>query len=517
MKKLIKILISRRLLLVITLLAAVFFCFVAYELSILPLKYFIPMVIIIFLVTFLLYRLSKDRDHCHPVRVTIIKLLNVVLAIVLVIGSLSFMKGSHFISDITGGSEEIIEMDVVVLKDSSYQSIQDLKEQSFGAAHGDAVNVNKTEAMIEDDIGDIDVTSYQSNTELVQALLNHDIEAMIVKDVDLDSFDSIEDNFHEKIRIIQKYSIKLASVKANSAKVTQEPFIVFISGRDKEGPISTFSLSDVNMIATINPTTKQVLLISIPRDYYVDIEGIDGVVGKDKLTHSAKGGIEATIKTVENLMDIDMNYYAKFNFTSFMNVIDALGGIEVTVPKYDVIGRDDGVFTTRLDKYTIAPGKQTFDSKHALSFVRERYAFVDGDEVRGKNQMLMLKAIIKKCCSPSIITRMDSVFESLSDSFETNLSASEIKSLINMQINDMASWDVQSYRLTGDPSQRTFELATVGDISAVNANGVYVTQPDEASIAQAKEYIQTVMNGDIVKVDTDSSDDSTFVDDTTVE
>ena len=112
---------------------------------------------------------------------------------------------------------------------------------------------------------------------------------------------------------------------------------------------------------------------------------------------------------------------------------------------------------------------------------------------------------------------MDSVFESLSDSFETNLSASEIKSLINMQIDDMASWDVQSYRLTGDPSQRTFELATVGDISAVNANGVYVTQPDESSIAQAKEYIQTVMNGDSVKVDTDSSGDSTSVGDTTVE
>ena len=93
--------------------------------------------------------------------------------------------------------------------------------------------------------------------------------------------------------------------------------------------------------------------MSIPRDYYVDIKGIEGVEGQDKLTHSAKGGIDATIQTVENLVGVDMNYYAKFNFTSFMNVIDALGGIEVTVPKYDVIGRDDGVFTTRLDKYTV--------------------------------------------------------------------------------------------------------------------------------------------------------------------
>lgn len=515
MKKLIKVLLSRRLLLIITLIAAMVFTAVAFELSILPLKYFIPLIVIIFLLAFLFYRLASDKNDRHPIKVALMKLLNVLLAIVLIIASLSLMKGSNFISSITGGNEEIIEMNVVVLKDSAYNSIDDLKGQPFGAHQGDAVNINKTETMIEDDIGEIVVTNYSTNNELVAALLDHEMSAIIVKAVDLESFDSIEDKFNEKIRIIQKYEIKLPKVAANSAKVTQEPFVVFISGRDKEGPINTFSLSDVNMIAAIHPQTKQVLLVSIPRDYYVDIKGIEGVEGQDKLTHSAKGGIDATIQTVENLVGVDMNYYAKFNFTSFMNVIDALGGIEVTVPKYDVIGRDDGVFTTRLDKYTIKPGKQTFDAKHALSFVRERYAFVDGDEVRGKNQMLMLKAIIKKCCSPSIITNMDSVFESLSDSFETNLSADDIKSLINMQINDMASWDVQSYRLTGDASQRVFELATVGDVTSVNANGVYVTQPDEQSVAQAREYIQQVMNGEIVKVTEKSSDSDSTQNNTT--
>ncbi len=509
MKKIIKILLSRRLLLIITLIAAIVFTFVAFELSILPLKYFIPLIVLVFFITFLLYRLSKDKYGRQPVKVAIMKLINVILAIALIVASWSLMKGSNFISSITGGAEEIIEMDVVVLKDSLYDTIDDLKGQSFGANHGDAVNINKTETMIEDDIGDITVTNYASNNELVEALMNQEMNAIIVKNVDLESFDSIEKDFNEKIKIVQKYEIKLPKVTANSAKVTQEPFTVFISGRDKEGPINTFSLSDVNMIVTINPTTKQILLVSIPRDYYVDIQGIDGVSGKDKLTHSAKGGIDATIQTVENLIGIDMNYYAKFNFTSFLNVIDALGGIEIDVPKYDVIGRDDGVFVTRLDHYTIKPGKQTFDSKHALSFVRERYAFVDGDEIRGKNQMLMIKAIVKKCCSPSIITSMNSVFESLSDSFETNLSESDIKSLINMQINDMASWDVQSYRLTGDTSQRTFELATVGDVTSVNPKGVYVTQPDEQSIAQAREYINQVMSGEIVKVKTETSSTQT--------
>ena len=249
MKKFFKILLSRRLLLIITLIAAIVFTFVAYELSILPLKYFIPLIIIVFLITFLLYRLSRDKNDSHPVKVAVMKLINIILAIVLIIASWSLMKGSNFISAITGGSEEIIEMDVVVLKDSFYDTIDDLKGQSFGALHGDAVNINKTETMIEDDIGDITVTNYASNNELIEALMTQEMSAIIVKNVDLKTFDSIEENFNEKIRIIQKYEIKLPKVTANSAKVTQEPFIVFISGRDQKGPINTFSLSDVNMIA----------------------------------------------------------------------------------------------------------------------------------------------------------------------------------------------------------------------------------------------------------------------------
>lgn len=364
----------------------------------------------------------------------------------------------------------------------------------------DAINVNKCETIIEDEIGNIDVTQLTTYANVISALEKNQISAMIVKAVDLESFDDIEKGFNEKIKIIKKIDIKIPSVSANSAKVTKEPFHILISGTDKEGPIGTFALSDVNMIATINPVTKQVFLTSIPRDYFVDIVGMDGVSGKDKLTHSAKGGMQCTIQTIENFMGIKFNYYAKFNFTSFMNVVDALGGITVNVPKYRVVGRDDGVFVTKKGKYTIKPGENHFNAKQALSFVRERKAFVEGDTIRGKNQMLMLKAILKKCTSATIITKMDGVFESLKDSFETNMTSQEIKSLINMQVDDMSSWDVQSYHLDGDPSQRTKTLATVGDVTKVNPNGMFITIPDQTSIDQAKQYIQSVMNGEIIKV-----------------
>ena len=497
-----KKLLSRRLILVLSLLVAIFFSFIIFELKILPLKYYIPLIIFIFTILILLYRGEKDKNNEHVIKVTVLKVIHVFISIILVITSLYAIKGSSFLNSITGGGDQTIEMDVVVLKSSPYQSLNDLTELSFGANTTiDAININKTETLIEEEIGNIEIQSFTTHDETINALKNGTIKAMVIKSVDYETLDDVEKDFKENTRILKTFEIKIPSVKANSAKVTQEPFLIFISGTDKRGPISTFALSDVNMIAAINPKTKQVLLTSIPRDYYVDIIGTDGVSGKDKLTHSAKGGINCTIDTVESLMGIKFNYYAKFNFTSFLNVVDALGGITIDVPKYDVVGRDDGVFTTKLDKYTIEPGVNNFDSKHALSFVRERKAFVQGDAIRGKNQMIMIKAIIKKCCSAAIITKLDSVIQSLENCFETNMEASDIKSLINMQIDDMSAWDVQSFRLEGDDTKRAFHLATIGDVRKVNPRGLIINEPYIESLEKAKQYIQIIMEGkEILKV-----------------
>ncbi|MCD7949810.1 MAG: LCP family protein [Erysipelotrichaceae bacterium] len=508
MKKLVSALISRKFLFVMTLIAEIFFGYVVYQLQILPTKYFIPMVVILVLICLLMYIGQNDPDDEHLFRVSFVKLVNVLLAIALAFGSLTAMKGSSFLSSITSASTQTIEMNVAVLKSSTYQSLEDLAGCDFGGNEQDSVNVNKTEAMIEDEIGDITVTTYSSYTKLVSALEDEEVPAIIIKAVDIESLDDIDSSFSDKINIIATFTITVATVSANSANVTSETFNIFICGTDKTGSIDTFGLSDVNMIATVNPTTKQILLISIPRDYYVEIIGMDNVTGYDKLTHSAKGGISCTMETLENLLDIEFNYYAKFNFTSFINVIDALGGtITIDVPQYDVVGNDEGYFTTKIGNYTIYPGENTFDAQEALAFVRERKAFVDGDTVRGQNQMLMLKAIIKKICSSSLITNMDEIFESLSDSFETNMSDKEILALINMQIDDGASWDIQTYHLTGTDI-RTFELATVGNVSSVNPDGLYVTQPDEESIALVQSYIEALFNDEIIKLDDEDEEET---------
>lgn len=495
-------LLSRRLILIVSLLAVFIFFVNLFQLKILPLKYIVPLIIIIIFLMFLLYVLEKDNNGRNNVKSIIVKFVHILLSVAFVVGSISIMRGNRFLSAITGSKNQIMEVDVIVLKSSSYENINDLKGKTFGINNAiDMVNMNKAVAKLEDKIDSMNLKEYNQYDLLIQSLNSHASQAILVKSVDLDMLDGINKGFSNQIKIIDKIEVVLPSIQATAAKVTKEPFNVFITGRDKSGPIDTFSLSDVNMIATINPNTKQILLTSIPRDYYVDIIGMDGVTGKDKLTHSARGGTDVSIKTVENFMGVDMNYYAKFNFTSFLNVVDALGGIDVNVPKYDVIGRKDGVFTTVKGHYKIKPGLNHFNSKQALGFVRERKAFVLGDEIRGKNQMLMLKAIIKKCTSPDMIVNMNRVFNTLESSFETNMQASDIQDLIKMQINDMASWDIQTYHLDGDSSQRVTQLAISGDVSKINPKGVFVSNPKQESIDQAKEYIRIVMEGnEILKI-----------------
>lgn len=504
-----KKILSRRVLLSITLLSYLFFFVILFQLRIIPMKYLIALAVILLVIILLLYRGEKDKENEHSIRVILCKLLNIVLSVVLLFASWNVMKGSDFLSNITGNGEQVIEVNVAVLASSHHDSLSDLKGVSFGAnTTADPINMNKTETLIEDEIGDVEVTSFTTDDELIAALENQSIEAMIMKSVDIETMSDIDEKFEEKIKIIKTYELKIPSVEANSAQVTKEPFHVLILGTDKTGKINrSDALSDVNMVATINPVTKQILITSIPRDYYINLysDGVD--FGKDKLTHSARKGTQCTVETIEKMLGIKVNYYAKFNFTSFMNVVDELGGIEIDIPKYNVFGNDQGEFRTNKGNngngYPFKPGLTKMTGDMALAFVRERKSFKAGDNIRNRNQMLMLKAIVKKCCSPSVLTKIDGVLNSVSESFTTNMSESDIKSLLNMQMDDMTSWDIQSFHLEGDPTKRTFTFATISEEVArrTNKNGLSVTEPFNDSIEQAKEYIQVVMDGqEILKI-----------------
>lgn len=495
--KLLSRIFSRRILFLIQFLIVAFLGYIIFRLGIIPIPYVILFLVILIILLYLIYR-GQRNPRKHPIKSTIFKIISLIITICLIFGCIYISKGSSLIDIISGADIQIIEVSVVVNDDSSYEEIDDLKNQSFSCCLAtDETSMSKTQGLIEDDIGEFTLNDYSTTVLSANALLDEEVEAMILKEIDRDSLNDTIEEFDDETRVVKTYQLIVSTATANSANVTKEPFVVFIGGTDQSGSISTAGLSDVNIVAVINPNTNQICLVSVPRDYYVDIYGYDG---KDKLTHSARSseGITCTMKTIENLLDIEFNYYVKLNFTSFMNIIDAIGGVDITIPYYETVN-GDGTFTTKIYSYYFEPGETHMDAKQALAFVRERKSFVDGDRVRLANQQLMIEAVVDKVCSASIVTKLDDIFETVADSLETNMSSSEIRSLINMQVKNMNSWDIESYSLDGTDS-REMEFATIAGGSP-NPNGLSVMIPDESTIEQAQEYIEAILNNEVLDID----------------
>ena len=239
----------------------------------------------------------------------------------------------------------------------------------------------------------------------------------------------------------------------------------------------------MNMLVGINPTTKQILLISIPRDIYYPLHR-NGEY--DKFTHTGMYGLQESIDTLTDMVDQDINYYVRMNFTSFMDIVDALGGVTVHSPEE---------FTTKIGGYQIQEGENHLNAKEALAFVRERKSFVDGDFARGRNQQRMISAIVKKVCSPAILTSFSQVLDTISQSIETNMPSDEMNALVQMQLSQMPNWDIQSYQIIGDSA--SMPCYSVG----MNAS---VIIPNELSITQACEYIDQFMDNE--KIETELGD-----------
>ena len=265
-------------------------------------------------------------------------------------------------------------------------------------------------------------------------------------------------------------------VEEQSIDVTEQPFNVYISGIDVYGEITQESRSDVNLIATINPKTHKILLTTTPRDYYVPIPGISEGQN-DKLTHAGIYGIDASVATLENLYETSIPFYARVNFTSVEEIVDVMGGVDVESELAFTTGEDSGAIVE------ISEGKNHLNGKEALAFVRERQAFVDGDNQRGKNQQALLTGLIKKAVSPLILFRANGMINSVVGNAETNMSEKQIKSLIRMQLNDMKGWEIESVAATGDSSGQQY-------CYSYSDGPLYVTVPDWSSIAEIEAKMQ---------------------------
>lgn len=224
--------------------------------------------------------------------------------------------------------------------------------------------------------------------------------------------------------------------------VLPQPFTIYISGIDTYGEVSETSRSDVNLIAVVNPKTYQILLVTTPRDYYVPIPGVSGGQ-KDKLTHAGIYGIDASMRTLGELYETDINYYARLNFTSLIDIVDTLGGVDVYSELAFQTGTESGCIVDVQEGWNHLNGEQ------ALAFSRERHALADGDNQRGKNQQAVLTAMLRKCLSPTMLLKAGTIMNQVSSEVETNLSQAQINSLIKYQLNKNATWTIQSVAATG--------------------------------------------------------------------
>ena len=347
-----------------------------FTVNVIPMKYAMIVCVILLLLLLGMYYLQLGKK-VNKVNKVLGKILIIILAVFLGVGNWYLFKTGSAFSRMTGDDTQTSVISVVVMKESKAESIEDLKNSKFGLTKtGSQDTMEKGLADIKKDAGqDITTVDYKSYKTIADDLYDGKIDAIIMDEATRSLFEDNHSKFDSETRIVKSYKYKTSTKDiSKNVDVTSEPFNVYITGIDTYGTISTVSRSDVNMIATVNPKTHQVLLTSIPRDYYVPQPCQGGQT--DKLTHTGIFGVDCTVETVENYFGIDINYYVRVNFSSVENIVDALGGINVDSPiAFNALG------------YSFSAGTNSLNGKEALAFSRERYSLGGGDRDRGKNQM----------------------------------------------------------------------------------------------------------------------------------
>lgn len=470
---------------IITLVLSAILIILLGRLNVIPDKYFIPIIIVLLIINLINVLFSFKMKLKKKGKITLL-VLSVIISLISLVGSIYLFRTIVFMGgnfSFKGYSTE--NYSVLVLKDSDYNKIEDLKDKNVGFLKNKLDYENKVKERIDSKV-DSNLVELSDAHSLKEKLYNQEIEAMVIEDSYISILKEEDEEFESKTRVIYTFSLKYKVEDiSKDVNVTKDVFTIYIAGIDTYGTISSVSRSDVNMLATVNPKTHQVLLTSIPRDYYVQLHGTTGY--KDKLTHAGIYGVDMSVKTLEDLLGIEINYYVRVNFTSVVKLVDALKGIDV----YSEYTFNSNAGFEESDGYHFIKGYNRMNGEQALAFARTRHAFMAGDRVRGQNQQAVIEALIRKACTPAIITSYTSILDSLEGSFETNLSMDDITKLAKHQIDKMPSWSVTSNSLNGsDASEYTYSYS---------GQKLYVMKPNEDSITKAKDLLSKIYAGELLE------------------
>ena len=472
-----------------------------FKLQILPDNILIPIILVLILLTLIFVLLINFSAHGLVSKI-LCSLMVVVLSAVYGLGNYYLYSTNTTLETVTDqGNKAKNTVSVVVLNSSGLENVNSLEGSKLGVLK--TIGNEATKKSLTD-LKKNNVTytkkTYDNMLGMLKALYDGEVDAIVLNEAYRSNVCDLEDytNFNNDTKVIHKtvYYTKENSSSLAVSDITSKPFNILISGNDSFGSLDENSRSDVDMLVTINPVTSTILLTSIPRDSYVkevcnDYACNYGVY--DKLTHTGIYGVDTTKDTIENLLDIDINYVYRVNFTSMIDIVDALGGVDVTVPKGMAVSK----FYTNSNLEGVHEGENHLDGKRALAYSRERKAYLDGDLQRARNQQQVLQAMFKKATSPEIIKNYTSLLKALIGAFDTNMTTKEITSFIKYQIQAKPSWKFEQFVLKGDNDLK---------MSAELGSEVSVVILYDSYINIAHDKIQAVLDGkssDTVEADDD--------------
>lgn len=459
---------------------------VAFYVGFIPLKYIVALIVLcLFLLAYEVFSQMTDKTYIVG------RVLCALICFFYIGGGYYCVNTYSAIDEMAGQQVKVDEISCIVLKDDPAQSIYDTKDYTFGIlAANDRENTNKALAEVQAAIGKEPATiEYQDNDTLIDALYAKDVKVIVINEANRSPIEEYYKTFSDDTRVLNTHKVETVIQEDEKLDdITKTPFNVYLSGIDVYGSIKASSRSDVNVIVTVNPNTKQILLTSTPRDYYVPLTVSNGI--PDKLTHAGIHGVDCSIGTLENLYGIDIDYYVRVNFTSVRKIVDLLGGVKV-YSDYD--------FTSDWGP-SFKKGYNQVNGKQALAFCRERHHFANGDYQRGRDHQHMIEAILNKAMSPDILPNYADLLKTASKNFQTNMSTKEITALAKMQLNDMSQWTIKYANAAGQGASKT--------TYSYQSRKLYVCVPDYNSVAKITKRINKVLKATPESVENEKSESS---------
>lgn len=459
---------------ILSLIITIIFSFMLVKLNMIPNKYLAPLFIIIILIYLIMLFLAFNKKVKSSLKITAI-IIFIMFAVIGGFGAKYLYTTFDFLSVLDKDIFQKEKFSVKVLDTSDYNKLEELNDKNLGIYKSTNSQKASDELSKKIEFTKVEYTNIESmfndltDGKISGVIMNSSVEKLLK--------DELSD-LEIKLKTIYEFKVSIDQVDiVKVVNVTNTPFNVYIAGGDGFGSIDAIFNTDVNMVATIDPVNRKVLLTSIPRDYYVNLV-LQGEEAYDKLTHAGYYGIEESVKSVEKLLNTDINYYVKVNFSTIEGIVDAIGGVDV-YSDYDFYER-------AFRKYHYTVGYNHLNGEQALAFARERKSFADGDIQRVKNQQKVVEAIIKKITSSTaLISNYDQILNSISDNMDTNISSKDISKLVKMQLSDMRGWSIESINLTG--------TGQMGPTYTFPTLKLYTMLPDEDSVNEAQTKIKNYL------------------------